>query len=191
MARIPYMEPDQAPPAVREVYDVLKREPLNIFKLIAHAESAFQPLMRFGAAILSDLELDPKVREVAILRVAQLSDARYEWEQHAAIATGIGVPDEQIAALERGDVEAACFGELEHRVLRFTTESVRDVRVSEATFDALAAEFSPRLIVELLLTIGQYMMLARLMEACAIDIEAPVGTSVTSMLGSAADRIDG
>jgi alkylhydroperoxidase family enzyme len=188
MARIPYVEPVEAPPAVREVYDVLGREPLNIFKLIANAESAFRPFMRFGAAILGALELDPKLRELAILRVAQLSDARYEWVQHAAIAAGIGIPDAQIAALERGEIEADCFGELERRVLRFTTESVRDVRVSQATFDALAEHFSPRLIVELLLTIGQYMMVARVMEACAIDIEAPVGASILAPAARELDR---
>ena len=172
MARLPYVDPAAASPEVR---DALERvPPLNIFRMMANAETAFRPWLRFGAALLSDLELDPLLRELAILRVARLTPhADYEWVQHAGIARAVGATDEQVAALERGDAEADCFAGVEQLVLRFTTEVVRDARASDEALEGVAEALSPREVVELLMVIGQYMMIARVMATTHIDMDEP------------------
>jgi hypothetical protein len=43
--------------------------------------------------------------------------------------------------------------------------------------------FSPREIVELILTVGYYMMIARLMETAQIDLDEPAGTAVMEARG--------
>jgi alkylhydroperoxidase family enzyme len=177
MARIPYVEPENAGPEVRAVLEQLPVK-LNIFKMMAHAETSFTPLLRLGASILGQQKLDARLRELAILRVARLSQAEYEWVQHVPIARHTGASDAEIEALDRGDVDAACFGELEQAVLRFTDEVVRDVGASDATFAAAAKYLSPREIVELVLAIGFYMTMARLMETTRIDLDEPAGTAV-------------
>jgi alkylhydroperoxidase family enzyme len=181
MARIPYVETEAAPAPVREV---LERAPvaLNIFRLMAHAETCFRPLLRLGASILGQQQLSAHLRELAILRVARLSRAEYEWVQHVPIARAVGASAEQIAALERGDPTAPCFDESERAVLRFTAEVVRDVGCGQPAFDAVAKFLSPREIVELLLAIGYYMMVARLMETLRIDLDPPAGTRIVDQL---------
>ena len=176
MARVPYVEPAAASPRVREALEALP--PLNIFRTLAHAETAFRPYLRFGSAILGELELDPKLRELAILQVASLSEAQYEWVQHAAIGRQVGLSDEQIAAVERGDHQAGCFDEVQRAVLAMTAEVVRGPRVGDETYAAVAAHLSPREIVELLLTAGSYLMLARVMTALEIDVDPPAGDAV-------------
>jgi alkylhydroperoxidase family enzyme len=151
---------------------------LNIFRIMAHAETCFRPLLRLGTSILAGQQLSGKLRELAILRVARLSRAEYEWVQHVPIARAAGVSDAQVQALERGEPDAACFDEVEQAVLRFTAEVVRDVCASQATFDAVAKHLPPREIVELLLAIGFYMTMARLMVATKIDLDPPAGTVV-------------
>src|SRR5437867_1238463 len=143
MARLPYVEPATAPDPVRETLERLPVS-LNVFRMMAHAENDFRPLVGLGTAILGRQQLDPKLRELAILRVAMLSPARYEWVQHVPIARATGATDAQIAALERGEIEAACFDALEQTVLRFVSEVVRDVRASEATFAEIAGRLSHR-----------------------------------------------
>ena len=96
MARIPYVEPETAPERTREVLDRLPAK-LNIFKMMAHAETNFRPLMRLGQSILTAQQLPAKLRELAILRVARLSKAEYEWVQHVPIAKMTGASDEQVA----------------------------------------------------------------------------------------------
>ena len=181
MARIPYVDPATAPEHVR---DTLAQLPvvLNIFRMMAHAESNFRPLLRFGSAILGGQKLSPRLRELAILRVAQLSPARYEWIQHVPIAKAAGVTPAQIDAIAGGDIDAACFATDEQMVLRFATEVLRDVRASDATFAAMRERFTPQEIVELILAIGFYMMMARLMETTGVDIEPDVGTSIIDAL---------
>jgi alkylhydroperoxidase family enzyme len=158
------------------VRDALERvPPLNIFRMMANAETAFRPWLRWGSALLSELALDPLLRELAILRVARLTPhAEYEWVQHVPIAKAVGASEEQVAALERREAEAGCFSEDQQAVLRFTTEVVRDARASERTFDALREHLSAREMVELLMVIGQYMMVARVMASTEMELDEPV-----------------
>jgi alkylhydroperoxidase family enzyme len=181
MARLPYVDPASAPDSVREVLERLPVK-LNVFRMMAQAETNFRPLLSLGTSILAQQQLSAKLRELAILRVARLSPAEYEWVQHVPIALGTGASQDQIDALQRGDIEAPCFDAVERVVLRFTTEVVRDVRASDATFAELASRFSPREIVELILAIGFYMTVARLLETTAVDLDPPAGTRVVDAL---------
>src|SRR5882724_10207156 len=121
MARLPYVDPADAPEAVREA--LAATPPLNIFRIVAHAETAFRPLLRFGGALLQAAELDARLRELAILRVSRMTPgAQYEWVQHVPIALAVGCTQDQVDALAADDTEAACFSDDERLVLRFTTE---------------------------------------------------------------------
>jgi alkylhydroperoxidase family enzyme len=135
-------------------------------------------MLRLGAAILGQQQLPGKLRELAILRVARLSEAEYEWVQHVPIAKAVGASDPQIAALEAGRVEEACFDAAERAVLRFTSELAVRARPSDAAFDELARHLPPPQIVELVIAIGYYMLIARLMETAQIDLDPPAGTAV-------------
>jgi alkylhydroperoxidase family enzyme len=181
MARMPYVDLATAPEQVRGTFAQLPVA-LNIFRMMAHAESNFRPLLRLGSTILAKQKLSARLRELAILRVAQLSAARYEWVQHVPIATAVGVTRAQIDALEDGAVDAECFAADDQLVLRFTTEVVREVRASDLVFEAMRKRFAPQEIVELILAVGFYMMMARLMETTGVDLEADVGTSVIDAL---------
>lgn len=181
MARLPYVDPDSAPDTVRETLSRLP-VPLRVFRMMAHAETNFRSLVRFGADILGKQQLSARLRELAILRVATVSAARYEWVQHVPIAKAAGVSDQQIDALERGATTASCFNAREQLVLRFTDELIRDVRVADATFAAVQAEFPPREIVELILAVGFYMMIARLLETTAVDLEPDAATKIIEAL---------
>ena len=73
MSRIPLVDPAEAPEENREILESLPVK-LNIFRMMAHAETSFRPLLQLGTAILSRQELDPKLREFAILQAAQQPD---------------------------------------------------------------------------------------------------------------------
>lgn len=177
MARLPYVDPAAAPEHVRETLGKLPVS-LNIFRMMAHAEHDFRPLIQLGTAILGRQKLSAKLRELVILRVGNLSKAKYEWVQHVPIALATGATQAQIDALERGDIEASAFDATEKTVLRFATEVLRDVRASEATFDELARVVSTQEVVEVIVTVGYYMLIARLLETTAVDLDPPAGTKV-------------
>ena len=177
MARLPYPDPDALPERVQEVLAALP--PLNIFRMLAHAETAVRPYLRFGGILLSDqLELAPVPRELAILQVARLFEAEYKWIQHVAVGRAVGVTDGQIEALERGDLDADAFDDAERALLRFTTAAMRTPRPSDEDLAALREHYSPRAIVELLLVCGAYAMLARVMTALDLDLDEALGPEV-------------
>ena len=55
---------------------------------------------------------------------------------------------------------------------------VRDARASDEAFAAVSAALSPREIVELLMVIGQYMMLARVMATIELEVDEPAGAAI-------------
>jgi len=172
VARLPYVDPERAPERVREVLEAMP--PLNVFRMMANAETAFRPWMRWGGVLLNDLALDPLLRELAILRVARLTPhADYEWVQHVPIAGSVGATDQQVTAIDQGEIEADCFTPDQRLVLLFTTEVVRDARASEETFSAISERLTAREIVELLMVIGQYMMLGRVMATTDMELDEP------------------
>jgi alkylhydroperoxidase family enzyme len=173
MARLPYPDLDQAPDSVREALAAMP--PLNIFRMLAHAETAFRPFLRFGGAILGDLALDAKLRELAILQVAVQAGAEYEWVQHAAIGRAVGLSDEQIDAVRREHIDSTAFSDSERAVLLFASEVIEHPRVSNEAFAAVSERLSPREIVELLLTVGNYLMLARVMTTLDLELDEAAG----------------
>jgi alkylhydroperoxidase family enzyme len=177
MARLPYVEPEKASAELRELLERLPVK-LNIFKLMANAETCFRPMLQLGTAVLTRQKLSGKLRELAILRVARLSGAEYEWVQHVPIAKAVGASDEQVAALEAGRADAPCFDATERAVLAFTSELCAAARPSDVAFDELAGHLSPQEIVELVIAIGYYMLIARLMETARIDLDPPAGTRI-------------
>ena len=180
MARLPYPDPAAASESARELAAALP--PLNIFKMILHAESLVRGFGQLGTAILSRANLDPRLRELVILRVGAVSPAAYEWQQHVPIARATGATDDEIAALERGDANAACFGERERTLLRFTDELLARPRASDESLAAMRRHFSDREVCEAILTVGFYMMVARFLETTGVDLEPDAGGRAAAMV---------
>ncbi len=173
MARIPY--PDKADLTDKVRTRVEQLPPLNILRMLSHAQANFIPFLALGSSILTEQELDGKLRELAILRVAHLTGANYEWTQHVPIARQCGASDAEIDAIPEGAASAA-FNDLEKKVLAFTDELTQNVRVSDASFQALAALLPPRQLVELTLAASFYGLAARLMEVFEVELEPSAGT---------------
>jgi 4-carboxymuconolactone decarboxylase len=174
MARLPYVDPTTADPKVQETFTRLPA-PLNVFKMLANAPTCFRPAIQLGTAILGRSDIDPVLRELVILLVARITGSSYEWGQHTVIGRAVGVSDVQIAALERDDLDADCYDGPTRLALAFATEVARNVRASDATFASVTPHFSPRQIVELILTVGYYRMLAGMLESCAVDWDHAIG----------------
>ncbi len=186
MPRIRYPDVDALHPKVRSALDALPA-PLNIFRISTLAERNFEPMMRLGGTILSRQQLPGNLRELAILRVARLSGAEYEWVQHVPIAEMVGCTKEQIEALHRGHAAAACFDEKERAVLDFTDEVLRDVRPSDESLAKLKQHCPDREVMELTIAIGFYMLMARIMEVSGIELEAPLGDKIVRAASEAKD----
>jgi len=181
MSLVPY--PDQST-LCEEAQSALAQAPvlLNIFRMMANAETNIVPLTRLGGAILGRQKLDAKLRELVILHVATIEGGEYEWVQHVPIAIAVGATQVQVDAIKRQTIDAPNFSALEQLTLRFTEQVVNKVRADESIVRDLMKMLSPREIVELIITIGMYMMVARLTETTRTDLDPPAGTKVLDAL---------
>lgn len=169
MALLPYLDDNDASP---EVLKILKsgRVTLNVQRMTANAQNIFLARSRLSNALFTQIKIDPRLREIAILRTAKDCHSVYEWTQHVPAAKHVGVTGDQIAAIENWQ-DAKCFSEVERLVLQFTDEVNANVKASRSTLEALKKHLSAGEIIELLIIIGHWRQTASILETTEVELE--------------------
>jgi len=131
-----------------------------------------QPLLAaawidFAWALRNESSLSRGLRELVILRTAQMHGVSYQWADHVPMALAAGVTKAQIDALADWH-ESSLFDPHTQAALRFTEEMVRGEASNEA-LDSLARLYSPSERIELILTAGFYCMTPRVLIALRLD----------------------
>jgi AhpD family alkylhydroperoxidase len=150
-------------------------ELLELDRLLLHSAPVARGWNAYLGAIRGACLLDAALRELAILLVARLNRAPYEFAQHAPVARDEGVSDAKIAALDAWQSSSE-FTPRERAVLAYTQAMTLDVQVPTPVFDALRPWLNPREIVELTATVGAYNMVSRFLEALGVE-PAPGGAA--------------
>jgi alkylhydroperoxidase family enzyme len=127
----------------------------------------------FGS-IRGELTLPPKLRELAIMSIAVLNRAEYEWVQHEQPFLTAGGTTGQRDALR--DPQAALadtqrFDATERATLALTYEMTVDVVVADSTLRTVRALLPDREVIELVGTIAGYNMVSRFLVATGIEPE--------------------
>lgn len=141
----------------------------NIFKMLSHSESHLHNYCRLGNAIRNHGVLDPCLRELAITRVGILLGAEYEVVAHKRLGRGVGIPENQIVALEEG-ASSDAFNEVEKALLAYTDDLVANPGAG-ATFETIASHLNAEEMVELTLAITFYIMTSKFLITFGIDLE--------------------
>ena len=161
MARIPY-----APPA-----NPGSDHPLNLFRMLAHSPPVLNGFAKLDDSLLQDAALAPRLRELAIVRVGILAGASYEVDKHTAIARAVGVSDAELDALHSNNPRDA-LGDTERAVVELTDELFGAVRASDDALARVRRHLDDRQLVELVVTIGYYGLVCRVLETLGVDHEA-------------------
>jgi alkylhydroperoxidase family enzyme len=160
MALIPYADEDPQDERVEAVLSRLPEPRINLFRMLANAPALIGPTLRLGEAILTKSDLDPKLRELVILRAARVTATEYEWVQHEGIARLVGLGDEEIAGVA-DDQRAA---------LRLVDAVIGGTPPPELVAEVLE-ELGRSQLLEVMLTAGYYAMLGAVMRAVRLDVD--------------------
>jgi AhpD family alkylhydroperoxidase len=114
-----------------------------------------------------DAKSDRGLRELIVMRVAQLTDAPFEWLAHWEMAVKHGIAREQLTALGAWE-SSERYSDEQRAVLAMTDELTKDLEVSDATWERLTARFEPGEVVELLLTASFYSCVSRVLRALGL-----------------------
>ncbi|MCC7366478.1 MAG: carboxymuconolactone decarboxylase family protein [Dehalococcoidia bacterium] len=124
-----------------------------LLEIMAHSRSCFRPFLRLPDAIIRFSALDPKLREIAVMRLAQRMDSEYEWELHERYAVAAGLDAAELAQLRAGTADATEFTPLELAVVRLADEALAG-KVTDATFAEVRAGMDDEQAVELALALA-------------------------------------
>ena len=174
MARVSYVEGTDDP-NLTELVDRIRSgrrgSLINVYRLLLNSPPLADTWFEHLSAVRWKTQLDGRLREIVIIRIAYLNDVPYVLRQHVpglAEAEGLTLEDcEALKDWEKSDL----FDARERAALAFADSMTRDVAVSDEVFDALPDYFDDQRIVELAVLIGSYNMHNRVMTALKIDLE--------------------
>jgi 4-carboxymuconolactone decarboxylase len=145
----------------------------NVVTTLARHPTLSGAWLKFNNVLFRELALEPRLRELAILRVAARTGAEYEWAQHVRLAQQLGVTDAEVDAAGDANGTGALhdWSPVEAAALDATDELVADHVVSDATYARLAAHLDERTIMELIFAIGAYTCLAMVFNSAGIQLD--------------------
>jgi alkylhydroperoxidase family enzyme len=168
MARLPYLDKSDLPP---ENQDLLTRM-ITLHRALAHSPNALRAFGGLGQFIRHKSRLDPRLRELAILQVGYLARAPYEWSHHVKIGRDFGVSNDDIRALiEESNDRPSKLEPLARLVLEAAREMTEDGALCDTTFAALRDHLDNERLVDLVVTIGFYNAVVRVLASLQIDVE--------------------
>jgi len=178
MSRIPYPDVTKLPESTQRAVAAL---PLNIVRICAHAsQPLFDAQGQLGRAVANPEVLEPRLRETVILRVAYLSNSTYELHHHISLGRAAGLTEPELEAIAKRHY--AALDTLLATVARFTDEVVTQLSPAEETLARLRKLASDQVVVNIVLTIGCYMSIARLVAVTGIEPDAaPVARLPSSL----------
>ncbi|MEM7728233.1 MAG: carboxymuconolactone decarboxylase family protein [Pseudomonadota bacterium] len=170
--RIPAIPIADAPD---EVADILEAWPFNLHRTLAHSPAMMRAWMVFAEKVLSENSLSDRDREIVILRVAWNARSDYEWGMHAFVSRRIGMSEADIAAATR-DPDAGHWTAKEAALAKTVDEIMSGWRVSDPTWAVLADHYDHKTLVDLLMLIGEFLLVALVTNATRMDLEPKLDT---------------
>lgn len=184
--RLPLVPVDSDDPQVADVFDAVRAIgwPVpTLYRALGNSPAMLRAWTAFAWPLRNDATTPRALRELIIMRVAQLTDAPYEWLAHWDMAVEHGVAVEQLHDLRRWR-ESDAFSEYERAALA----AADDLGLADRTWSDLDARFQPGEIVELMLTAAFYSCVSRVLGALQLDY--PAGDPRLTHLGRGVERPD-
>jgi alkylhydroperoxidase family enzyme len=173
VSRLPGLQ-EPLDPILKEIFDDTRArggQIINQQLTYGHAPKINRANRALAYALRFEAETPRLLREIAIIRTAQLLDGQYELNQHYPLALGCGITRAQLDAMPNWKA-SDLFDERQRAVLGYTEAVVKNRGdVDDATFSQLAKLFSPKQIVELTITIGNYTSTALFTKALKVEVE--------------------
>jgi alkylhydroperoxidase family enzyme len=145
----------------------------NIFRTLANHPKLLKKWLVFGNHILNKSTLPPRERELLILRIGWLCRAEYEWGQHVVIGKKAGLTDDEIERVKEGP-DAPGWNEFDAALLRAVDELRGQAFISDAVWDALAASYDMRQLLDLIFTVGQYNLVSMALNTLGVRLDEGV-----------------
>jgi uncharacterized peroxidase-related enzyme len=171
MARLPYVEMNDAPAEVREIYETaLRGKPGSVQKLLAHRPEVLRTFLAFYGTVGRTLER--RIYEMVYIRVSMINGCHYCLQHHLAASKRVGLTQTDWQALKGSDYTG--FAPKEQAALTFAEKLTREsASINDSDVDALKPLFPAEQIVDLDMLVGLANLTNRLTDPLGADLESP------------------
>jgi alkylhydroperoxidase family enzyme len=147
-------------------------EPPAVFLTLGRHRRLFWGWLLFAAALMPGGRLPRRETELVILRVATLRGSAYELTQHRRIARRAGLAPDDVTRVADGPSGAA-WSARDRLLLRGADTLVADGDLPDDLWAELRAELSPAEVIELVMLVGHYAMLATTLNTLRVEPDRP------------------
>lgn len=143
----------------------------NAVATMMHHPGIAGPWLAYNNVLFLAPSLEPRWRELMVLRVAWRTRAPYEWVQHVRLALELGITSDEIDAIA-GLGATPTWTPLEADLLAATDQLVDGHQVDDATWTRLAERLDARQLVETVFVVGTYTCLAMVFNSLGLELDA-------------------
>jgi 4-carboxymuconolactone decarboxylase len=173
VSRLPPLPDPPTDPILLELQEDTRSrggEVINLHLTLGHAPKIAKARRALSGALRRDAATPRVLRELVILRTAQIVRSDYELNQHLPMALKSGLTQQQIEQVATWR-ESKLFDERQRALLAYVEQLLAGGDVDDATFAAVSKHFSPQEIVEISVTATNYYGTGLLTRAFKIQIE--------------------
>jgi alkylhydroperoxidase/carboxymuconolactone decarboxylase family protein YurZ len=158
---------------------------LNVIKMFAGTEDLFDASIGLVKAIFNAQGIDPRTREMIILRAAAVLHAPYEWQANTQMAKNVGLSAKEIkAAASDGPVVGI---DPEYvLVSKATDELSMTGTLRDETLSELLDKYGESISRKIILMIAWFNLLSRFLNGCRVPLETTdkIGTGTSPLESS-------
>ncbi len=150
---------------------------LNVFRALLQNVPVTAAQSRLASTLMGSKILDPRIRELVILRTGWRAKSEYEFCQHWAVSRQLKMTEEEILGV-RDPAKCSVYNDRDRAVLAMTDELFDASVVSDPTWAKLEQFFSAQELVELIMVAGFWHMMAGFLKTSKIPFD-PVDPTIT------------
>jgi alkylhydroperoxidase family enzyme len=143
---------------------------LNVARMLAGTADMFDGVAGLVHAVFQAKDIDPKMRELIILRSAYLLDCPYEWQANIVMAKNTGCTQKQIDAMTSQGPPTGLDDKTALVVLA-TDEITESGTLTDATLQRLRDTYDDVICRKFILIIAWFNLLARFLNGCRVPLE--------------------
>lgn len=175
--RIQQLAVSEAKRLAREAGIPERMAELSVFRiLLRHPPVAKAIYGMLSALLFGENTLDPRLRELVIMRIGWVTGSDYEWTQHWRVAKGLGLDDELLLAV-RDWQSARGLTDADRAVLQATDDTLETGAIRDDTWsrlcDVLATDQER---IEIVAAIGNWGLFSRLLQSLEVPLEEGVAS---------------
>ncbi len=166
---VPLPSDSEIRPIIGKNYD--PKRALNVLKMFAgiNDKDMYKAIINLIDAIFSTSGIDPRSREIIILRAAKILNVPYEWQANEKMAQNVGLSKEEIVALTKKEVSGI---KKEYILLSKATDELSlKADFSDKILKNLKKYFGNSQTRKIIFLISWFNLLSRFLNGCRVPLE--------------------